>query len=96
MPTRAKGPTVVDSRYIGEDVPQGLVLLETLGLKFNVETPICTALINMASVALGRNLRSEGRTIERLGEDALEHIKSDHNCMKIQFVETLNQGFVPN
>lgn len=96
MPTRAKGPTVVDSRYISEDVPQGLVLLETLGLKFNVKTPICTALINMASVALGRNLRLEGRTIERLGEDVLEHIKSDSNGMKIQFIGTLNQGFVPN
>lgn len=31
MPTRAKGPVKVDSRYISEDVPQGLVLLESLG-----------------------------------------------------------------
>ncbi|NMA67655.1 MAG: NAD/NADP octopine/nopaline dehydrogenase, partial [Clostridiaceae bacterium] len=77
MPTRAKGPVVVDSRYISEDVPQGLVLLETLGQKFNVETPICTALINIASAALGRDLRLDGRTIERLGEDILEHIMQD-------------------
>ncbi|NMA07115.1 MAG: NAD/NADP octopine/nopaline dehydrogenase, partial [Ruminococcaceae bacterium] len=68
---------VVDSRYISEDVPQGLVLLETLGRKFNVETPICTALINIASAALGRDLRIEGRTLERLGEEALERIKRD-------------------
>lgn len=77
MPTRAKGPIVVDSRYISEDVPQGLVLLETLGLKFKVETPICTALINMSSAALGRNLRLEGRTMERVGEDMLERIIQD-------------------
>lgn len=77
MPTRAKGPIVVDSRYISEDVPQGLVLLETLGLKLKVDTPICTALINMASAALGRNLRLEGRTMERLGEDILEYIIRD-------------------
>lgn len=77
MPTRAKGPVVVDSRYISEDVPQGLVLLETLGLKFKVATPICTALINIASAALGRDLRLEGRTIERLGEDILERIVQD-------------------
>jgi opine dehydrogenase len=77
MPNRAVGPTVVDSRYISEDVPQGLVLLETLGLKFNVETPICTALINIASAALGRDLRIEGRTLERLGEEVLEKIKRD-------------------
>lgn len=77
MPTRAKGPVVVDSRYISEDVPQGLVLLETLGSKFNVNTHICTALINIASAALGRNLRLEGRTLERLGDDMLEYILQD-------------------
>jgi opine dehydrogenase len=77
MPTRAKGPVAVDSRYISEDVPQGLVLLETLGLKFEVKTPVCTALINLASAALGRNLRAEGRTTERLGEAELECILQD-------------------
>ena len=77
MPTRAKGPVVVDSRYISEDVPQGLVLLESLGAKLQVETPICTALINMASAALGRDLRLKGRTLERLGEDMLERILQD-------------------
>lgn len=77
MPTRARGPVVVDSRYISEDVPQGLVLLETLGLKYNVKTPICTALIEIASAALGRDLRLEGRTVERLGEDIIERILED-------------------
>lgn len=74
MPIRAKGPAVVDSRYISEDVPQGLVLLETLGLKLKIKTPICSSLIHIASAALGRDLRSEGRTIERLGEKELEQI----------------------
>jgi opine dehydrogenase len=77
MPTRAKGPVTVDSRYISEDVPQGLVLLESLGLKFKVYTPICTALINIASAALGRDLRLNGRTVERLGEDILKLIIKD-------------------
>ncbi|HAA25570.1 MAG TPA: NAD/NADP octopine/nopaline dehydrogenase [Ruminiclostridium sp.] len=77
MPTRAKGPTTVDSRYISEDVPEGLVLLESLGQKYNVKTGICTALIDIASAALGRDLRSEGRTVERLGEDNLERIIQD-------------------
>jgi len=83
MPTRAKGPVVVDSRYISEDVPQGLVLLETFGLKYNVKTPICTALINIASAALGRDLRLEGRTIERLGDDILEGILQDKKSARI-------------
>jgi len=77
MPTRAKGPTEVDSRYISEDVPQGLVLLESLGSKLKVQTPVCTALIDIASAALCRDLRLEGRTVERLGEDMLERIMMD-------------------
>ena len=81
MPTRAKGPTKVDSRYISEDVPQGLVLLESLGAKLNVDTPICTALINIASAALKRDLRAEGRTVERLGETILQRIIDDKLSM---------------
>lgn len=83
MPTRAKGPTKVDSRYISEDVPQGLVLLETLGQKLKVKTPICTSLINIASSALGRNLRLEGRTIEGLGAELLKLIINDREEVKM-------------
>lgn len=74
MDTRAKGPTKVDSRYISEDVPQGLVMLESLGKTLNVETPIASSLINIASAALYRNLRNEGRTLEGLGRDNLKKI----------------------
>ncbi len=77
MPTRAKGPVTVDSRYISEDVPQGLVMLETLGEQLNVATPICTSLIEIASAALGRDLRLEGRTLEKLGENNVQKILSD-------------------
>lgn len=77
MPTRAKGPTKVDSRYISEDVPQGLVMLEALGNKLKIETPVCTALIEMASAALGRDLRKEGRTLEVLGEENISTIMAD-------------------
>ena len=74
METRAKGPTKVDSRYISEDVPQGLVMLESLGKALNIETPIASSLINIASAALDRNLRNEGRTLEGLGRDNLKKI----------------------
>ena len=74
MPNPLKGPIVVDSRFISEDVPQGLVLLETLGFECKVDTPICTSLIEMASVALNRDLRIEGRTVERLGRDTLKKV----------------------
>lgn len=77
MPTRAKGPVTVDSRYITEDVSEGLVMLEALGKQLHVETPICTALIEMASAALKRNFREKGRTIERLESDNIKKILED-------------------
>lgn len=77
MPTRAKGPVKVDSRYISEDVPQGLVLLESLGRTLNVPTPVCSAFIELAAAALGRELRQSGRSIERLGEDNIRAILAD-------------------
>ena len=77
MPTRAKGPIVVDSRYIAEDVPQGLVMLEALGQHLNINTPVCSALINIATAALGRDLRLEGRTPEKLGIENIKEILED-------------------
>lgn len=77
MDTRAKGPTKVDSRYISEDVPQGLVMLEALGKSLGVSTPIVSGLIEIAGAALGRDLRAEGRTPEGLGLDNIDKILKD-------------------
>ncbi len=77
METRAKGPKQVDSRYISEDVPQGLVMLEALGQELGVRTPIAAALIEIASAALGRDLRAEGRTPEGLGKQNIRIILND-------------------
>lgn len=77
MPTRAKGPIVVDSRYISEDVPEGLVMLEALGAHLGIATPVCTSLIELAAAALGRDLRNQGRTPDRLGVDNLRTILLD-------------------
>ena len=77
MDTRAKGPTKVDSRYISEDVPQGLVMLEALGEALEVPTPIATSLIEIASAALGRSMRAEGRTLEKLGRETVRMILND-------------------
>ena len=84
MPTRAKGPMCVDSRYISEDVPQGLVMMEALGKALNVNTPIASGLIAIASAALGRDLRAEGRTPERLGIENVEMILKDHRKNNIK------------
>ena len=77
MPTRAKGPVTVESRYVTEDVPQGLVMLESLGLSLEVPTPIATSLIEIANAALGRDFREVGRTPEKLGVKNIQKILDD-------------------
>ena len=77
MPTRAKGPTTVDSRYILEDVSQGLVLLEALGGCLGLKTPVSTSLIEIASAALSRDLRAEGRSLEGLGKERVQRVLAD-------------------
>ena len=77
MPTRAKGPTSIESRYITEDVPQGLVMLEALGRSLDVPTPIASSLIEIASAALGRDLRMEGRTLDALGKENVYKITNE-------------------
>ena len=69
-----KGPSVPDSRYITEDVSQGLVMLESLGKAFGIETPTCTGLINCASAALKSDFREEGRNVENLGVENVNRI----------------------
>lgn len=78
MSTRAKGPVNVNSRYITEDVSQGLVMLESLGKSLGVPTPIATSLIEIASASLCRDMRADGRTPERLGKENIDLILKDH------------------
>ena len=72
-----KGPAVPDSRYITEDVSQGLCLLESLGQSLNVNTKVTTALIDLSSALLDYDFRQNGRNIEKLGEKVLETIIKD-------------------
>lgn len=77
MNSSLKGPSIPDSRFLTEDIPQGLVMLESLGKALKVETPCATSLIDIASIALKRNFRDEGRTIETLGRDNIKKIIDD-------------------
>ena len=76
-PARAKAPSKVDYRYITEDVPQGLVMLESLGKYLGIPTPVCTALIEIASASLHRDFRKLGRTLEVLGRENIKLILTD-------------------
>lgn len=64
-----KGPSSSHSRYITEDVPEGLVLMESMGKELGVETTVCTSLIDIACACLRLDFRCSGRTLERLGRE---------------------------
>ena len=53
-----KGPDNIETRFIYEDVPMGLCLLENLGKLASVETPIASALITIASAILQTDFRT--------------------------------------
>jgi opine dehydrogenase len=60
-------PSDLTSRFITEDVPYGLVLISSIGERFNVPTPTVDAIIQLASVLNGVDYRKEGMTLEKLG-----------------------------
>ena len=74
-----KGPSVINHRYITEDVPIGLGLLISIGDICGVDTSIPKSIMGLASALLGRNLKEESRTIqELLGKEdvSVEDIKN--------------------
>lgn len=78
------GPSSMESRYITEDIPYGLVPTAQLAGKFNVDIPIIDATINLASVINQTDYYQEGRSLSELGIADL--------C-KEELAETLQQGF---
>lgn len=68
---RAISPTSINSRYITEDVSQGLVLMESIAKRIGIDVPITSSLITIAGSALGVDFRASGRTIERLNGEWL-------------------------
>lgn len=66
-----KSPSSMQSRYITEDVPYGLVPWASLGNMLNVPTPTIESIIKLASVINNVNYYKEGRTVEKLGISGL-------------------------
>ncbi len=73
-----KGPSIPDSRYLTEDVPEGLVLLESIGAHIGIKTPVCSSLISLSSAALDVDFREQGRTVDRLGRTNFEKLINEH------------------
>lgn len=60
-------PSSVDTRYINEDLPFGLVPWALIGRMWGVPTPTIDAVIQVASIMLGVNYFEEGLTTDDLG-----------------------------
>ena len=82
MNSSPKGPQIPDSRYLTEDVSQGLVLLESLGHLLGVETPVATGIISLASASLGYDMRKSGRIIDKMEMKNVTKILADFQSHK--------------
>ena len=60
-------PEQLEHRYFLEDVPYGHVPYSELGRLAGVATPTIDHIIHLASIALGRDFRAGGLTLERMG-----------------------------
>jgi opine dehydrogenase len=62
-----KGPTSLNTRYIFEDLPTGLVPLSALGAAVGVPTPTMNSIVQLGNILLERDFWVEGRSLEKLG-----------------------------
>jgi opine dehydrogenase len=62
-----KAESSLDSRYLTEDLPFGLVPWEDMAHMVGVETPLISGLIDLGNVLLDRDFRAEGLTLSRIG-----------------------------
>ncbi len=67
-PNRAiRAPESLDTRYLNEDIPFGVVPLADLARAAEVATPVLEAVITIASAITGRDYRALGRTLASVG-----------------------------
>lgn len=65
--TSIKGPANLSNRYLTEDTPYSLALLESLACQFKIKTPIMDSIINIASALMDENYMETGRNTAKLG-----------------------------
>jgi opine dehydrogenase len=82
-------PSIINHRYIFEDVPMSLVPIASLGRMFNVKTPTIEMVINLANLVFKTDFRETGRTVESLGIKGLNS-KQILNLVNIGYLERDN------
>lgn len=60
-------PRSLNTRYLTEDIPTGLVPISELGRAADVKTPLIDMIIELGSTLLEIDFRKEGRNLRRLG-----------------------------
>lgn len=61
-----KGPSVINHRYLNEDVPMGLGLFVSIGKIVGVDTSVQESIMKLASALLDKDLFASSRTIQYL------------------------------
>ena len=62
-----QAPAAVDTRYLSEDLPFGLVPWSSVGRMWGIPTPTIDAIIQLASTLIAKNYFDTGLTVEELG-----------------------------
>jgi opine dehydrogenase len=59
-------PKTLQHRFILEDIPYGMIPLESLGKAVGIPTPATTGIIELACILVGKDLRAEARDLNYL------------------------------
>lgn len=54
-------PLTLNHRYLEEDIPNGLVPLESAGKELGIDTPVTTMIIDLANIVMEKDYRAIGR-----------------------------------
>lgn len=60
-------PITLNTRYLLEDVPTGLVPISSVASHVGVETPTINAIIQLSGAVCGKDFWKVGRTVEKIG-----------------------------
>lgn len=66
-----KGQKRLDTRYVLEDIPMGLIPMSSLGKQLGVDTPMIDTTIQLGNYLLDRDFYTNARTMEGLGLSGL-------------------------
>lgn len=64
---KISGPASVNSRYITEDIPYGLVPIQKLAMQYGISTPLIHAVIELGSMINQTDYMKGGMSLEEIG-----------------------------